>query len=400
MGSVLEGRHIIHVCVMAQVMVHFKLPLLEALHRLGARQTIYCSDIQYNRKSSEAYVEGGDIHLLRSMGYHVHVGPFTRRPGVSTPLCISSLTGYLRNAAPDMVLAHQPMGALVGIISARRARVPAKVYFSGALKRVTTMDKLIYKYGEHFIMRAADAVMLNNLEDYEYARSVPGVGEKAYFVSASEGCGIDTDIFNSHSRVNSRASIRSELGYKDSDIVIGFAGRLEWEKGFRELADAASVLRGRQTGERARFLIIGTGPDDMAIMSMIKKRGLADIFRFAGYQRDVLRYFSALDICTLPSYREGLPTVILQAMALGIPCVASNVRGSRELIEHGKCGLIAGPHDAAALADALYTLVLDPGLRVKMGQHAQERIQLNYSQDKLLPETVRIVEEVAKGFFL
>ena len=400
MVSVLKDKHIIHVCALAQVMIHFKLPLLRALDEMGVRQTIYCSDIQYNRKSSDAYIEGGDIHALRSMGYHLHVGPFTRRPGLSTPHCIRALTRYLSAVRPDIVLGHQPMGALVAISSARRAGVPVKIYFTGALKRVTAIDKLIYRHGENYLMRSADAVMLNNHEDYDYARSLEGVGEKAHFVSASEGCGIDTDIFNSSSRIKARASIRSELGYDDKDIVIGFMGRLEWEKGFREMASAASSLGSMNMGDRVRFLIIGNGPDEKAILSMINKHGLSDIFRFTGYQRDVVRYFSALDISVLPSYREGLPTVLAQAMALGIPCVASNVRGSRELIEHERSGLIAGPKNSTALTDALYRLIRDPELRLKFGEQAEQRIRLNYAQSKLLPVTLGIIENTAKKHFV
>ncbi len=396
----MRGRHVIHVCALAQVMVHFKLPLLRALDDMGVRQTIYCSDIQYNKNRSDAYVEGGDVHYLRSLGLDVHIGPLTRRPGVLTPYCIGVLTKYLQSVTPDMVMGHQPMGSLVAIISACRARVPAKVYFSGALKRVTMMDKLIYVHGENYIMRAADAVMLNNLEDYEYAASLSGVGAKAHFVSASEGCGIDTDYFNSPARLMQRDSIRAELGYADDDIVIGFMGRLEWEKGFRELIIAASILRADHMDEPIHFLLIGNGTDEKEIASMTSKYGVSDMFKFVGYQRDVRRYFSALDISVLPSYREGLPTVLLQAMALGIASIASNVRGSRELIQHNTSGLIAGPHDPDSLADALYRLISDPALRLSLAQKAEKRIQLNYAQEQLLPKTLGIIESTARENFI
>ena len=104
--------------------------------------------------------------------------------------------------------------------------------------------------------------------------------------------------------------------------------------------------------------------------------------------------FSSFDMFVLPSYREGLPTVLLQAMAMGIPCVGTNIRGSRELIQDGLTGLLVEPKSAETLARALASIISDPDLAARIADKGESRILENYSQTFLLPRTLGIIGSV------
>lgn len=397
MSDVISGIRILHVSTMAEVLVHFKLPLLEKLSNAGALQSIYCSDEQYCRDREDSYKEGGHMKVLLDLGYDIEVGPVSRRLSYNKIPEIFALSKHIRREKYDMVIAHQSVGALLAIPAARLAGTPVKIISSGGLRVVTLADRLVNKYGEHLMIRLSDAILINNMEDYEYVSMLWGCSKKAHFVSASEGCGVDTSLFSPESRLAARSAMRSELGIDNDETVISFVGRFVWEKGFRELIEAASMLNTKLPGRRLRYLLVGIGPDTDSIIRLVERKGLMDKFLFTGYRMDIEQYFSASDIFVLPSYREGLPTVLLQAMAMGLPCVATNIRGSRELMEDGRCGIIVEPHRSSDLASALTLVINDQNKAEELGRRAAEIVKLKYSRDILLPKTVDTIRKVVEG---
>jgi len=390
----IANKRILHVSAVAEVIVHFKLPLLAALDDKGARQTIYCSDEQYCRSREDAYKEGGHIKMLLDHDYRVQVGNIRRRPSLRTILDIIALFKYLRQERFDIVMAHQPQAALVAIPASIMANTPLKVYFSGGLMILTAVERLFKRHVENLLIRYSDATMLNNMEDFEYASKIAGPKSKAYFVSASEGCGVDTSEFNVNKRLFMRDDIRNELCIEDGVQVVGFIGRCVWKKGIRELIDAASIIVERHQIERIMFLIVGTGSDYDAVISEVERRKLSEHFIFTGYRSDVERYFSAIDVFVHPSYWEGLPTSLLQAMAMGLPCLATDIRGSRELIQDGLSGIILKSHEPEELAAELIALLEDGQMALSLGNNANLRITNEYSQSLLLPRTIDIINSV------
>jgi glycosyltransferase involved in cell wall biosynthesis len=236
--------------------------------------------------------------------------------------------------------------------------------------------------------------MLNNLEDYDYASRLWGCRGKACFVSASEGAGINTQVFNIKNRLSIRPDIRKELGIEKNELVIGYIGRCLWKKGMGDFLKAAYILKSKGLSPRTRYLVVGTGSDFNEITREVERLGLDGDVIFSGYKSDVRRYFSALDIFVHPSYWEGLPTTLLQAMAMGLPSIATDVRGSRELIEHGKSGIIVDIRSPEAIAEAVAGLLKDRARAEAMAREAHRRISENYSQEVLLPRTIEIVNNM------
>jgi glycosyltransferase involved in cell wall biosynthesis len=168
-----------------------------------------------------------------------------------------------------------------------------------------------------------------------------------------------------------RSQRRLELRLGASDVLVGCVGRLDGQKGHNTLIEAMSKLKGRHP---ARLAILGDGPRRSALEAQIRKLSLEKSVWLLGERDDVVSWLSAFDLFALPSYWEGLPNALLEAMALGLPPVASAVDGVPEVIEDGKSGLLVAPKDSMALAKAVATLAGDPGLRSRLGAQAQQTI--------------------------
>ncbi len=161
--------------------------------------------------------------------------------------------------------------------------------------------------------------------------------------------GIDTAEY---SRRQTTAEAKLALGFATDESLIGAVGRLSPEKGFDILLRAVKMLRDRKCP--AKLVIVGEGDDRARLEALRADLGLRDIVRFAGWQSDTKPYFEAMDLFALSSFREGLPNVLLEAMALGVPCVATRIAGVPKLIEHGVSGWLVEPGDPIALADGIF----------------------------------------------
>ena len=159
--------------------------------------------------------------------------------------------------------------------------------------------------------------------------------------------------------------------------VIGAVGRLEPEKGFDLLIEA--VARLHAAGTMARLVIVGEGHDRVRLEGIIASFKLHDWVTLAGWQSDVRTYFEAMDIFALSSYREGLPNVLLEAMALRVPCVATAIAGIPKLIEHESNGLLIEPGQVTPLRNALSKLLDNPKLRADLAEAGRRTIETRYS---------------------
>lgn len=189
-------------------------------------------------------------------------------------------------------------------------------------------------------------------------------------------------------------------GYRQASVasaqpLVLLAARLLWDKGIGEFIDAARQLR--QTGVAARFVVVGGA--DPGNRATIDEATLAAwrnerVVEFWGFRTDMPDVLAQSSIVCLPSYREGLPKVLLEAMAAGLPCISTDVPGCREAVRHGDNGLLVPPRDAWALAQALAILIQDAELRVRMGRRGRERAVGEFSQERVNEATLAIYREL------
>ncbi len=192
--------------------------------------------------------------------------------------------------------------------------------------------------------------------------------------------GLDARVWAPRGR---REAARRRFGLAQDAPVLGAVGRISHEKGHDVLLAAMARLRPRWPNLVA--LLAGTGPDLARLRSIAEGLGLSDALVTPGYVADATEALEALDIAVLPSVlEEGFPTASMEAQAMGLPIVASDIGGTRETLVEGVTGLLAAPGDAEALAGRLSVLLGDPARRVAMGQAARARIASDFTMAGML----------------
>jgi len=185
-----------------------------------------------------------------------------------------------------------------------------------------------------------------------------------------------------------RGAARSELGLSASVPIIGTVGRLTGQKNHRTLVEAAARV------PRAHFALIGDGPDGENLRDLRDRLALQDRFHFLGERPDAGRLLRAFDIFALPSLYEGLPLALLEAMGAGLPVVASDLPAVREVMRTDQDGILVAPSDPGALAGALNTLLDDPDRAAAMGRSGRDRVRSDFSEDRMIQETLALYREV------
>ena len=189
---------------------------------------------------------------------------------------------------------------------------------------------------------------------------------------------IDTEQFR---RRCSQVEAKRKLGLPENQLLIGAVGRLSPEKGFDQLIRSVVAIKtaGLKTDQKLSLVIIGDGVEQERLQAQIDESGYQDDIRLAGFQSNTSQWYEAMDVYALSSLREGLPNVILEAMAFETPIVATRVAGVPRIIEDGKNGLIVPIDDELALKLALEKLLSNAGLRDQLASAGRKVIESRYS---------------------
>lgn len=192
--------------------------------------------------------------------------------------------------------------------------------------------------------------------------------------------GIDTDRFNGNL---SRTKVRAGLGLLPDDLVIGTVGGLRPAKNHSVLFSAFKKVK--EVNSRIKLMIVGDGPLFESLRSLVRSLKLEESVLFTGERRDIPELLTVMDIFVLPSLFEGLPISLIEAMASGLPVVASRVGGIPEVIEKNN-GILVQPDDTEGLKDALLTLLNDEETRIAMGKENRKRVKAHFSLSKMTAE--------------
>ena len=198
--------------------------------------------------------------------------------------------------------------------------------------------------------------------------------------------GIDLETY----AYRERSSLRDELELRRSDPVIGTVARLGYEKNQGDLLVAAAGIR--KTFPKAHVVLAGDGPERSALEARAGELGLGHNVHFLGFRRDVRNILNGLDVFVLPSLYEGFPNAVLEAMACGLPVVATNVGGTSEAVIHGCTGLLVPPSDPPALEEALGALLANPALRRRMGREGLKRVKRFFPLEKQIRNLIELYQ--------
>lgn len=329
---------------------------------------------------------GSDVPVLEATGIRHIAVPITRR--VSPIADLVSLWRLYRAMCRErftIVHTHTPKPGLLGQLAARMARVPIVIntlhgfYFHDhmhpAWRRFhITMEKIA--------ARCSDIILSQNSEDIQTAiREGICSPDKIRYL----GNGIDIRRFQRDEiRAEQLTERYHEFGLSPDTPVVGFVGRLVAEKGVRELFQAARIVLDKIP--EARFMFIGrldTQKADSLSPSIAETYGVAQACIFTGQRQDMPELYALMDVFVLPSHREGFPRSAMEASAMGIPCVVTDIRGCREAVEQGRNGLLVPLGDIQALAGALLDLLGDRQKAQRMGDEGRRMASERFDEQRV-----------------
>ncbi|MGH9502222.1 MAG: glycosyltransferase family 4 protein [Terriglobales bacterium] len=174
---------------------------------------------------------------------------------------------------------------------------------------------------------------------------------------------------------------KGELGISPDAKLILCVGRLSREKGHIHMVAALRQLRHVQPGREVYLIIMGEGPEKLRLTQAIQSSGLDKHVMFAGQLKDVAPYYEAADVVGIPSLSEGSPNVLLEAMAYGVPVVATSVGGIPEIVTHEKTAMLVPPRHPVAMAEAIEGLLSNPAMAANMARLAKEKVEKDYSPE-------------------
>jgi glycosyltransferase involved in cell wall biosynthesis len=309
-------------------------------------------------------------------------------------LAFFELRRLLRRIRPDIVHTHNPKPGLYGRLAARTIGVPGVVNTVHGLY-ATPDDRALTRGAVYSLERLASlcsaAELVQNVEDFTLLGRL-GVPQKKLVLL---GNGVDLERFRPAATPSQRREARAELGVRGEDVVVGIVARLVWQKGFRELFAAAEILRDRCPN--VRFVVVGDADLDKSDAIGSVERDLAQRrgrIVFAGSRDRVEEVYRAFDLFVLPSHREGFPRSAMEAAASGLPVIATDIRGCREVVTHGMTGLLVPLRDPSRLAAAVEELASDADLRRRMGEAGRRKAQAEFDDRTVIAKTLQVYERV------
>lgn len=351
----------------------------------GWSVTIVCSD-------------GPLVSQMRQGGYRVIVIPIARSSNpLAALISLLRLVRLFHRERFDIVHVHTPVAALIGRVASSIARVPRVVYTAHGFyfhDQMPTWKKFFFIWLERFGGLFTDLLFTQSAED---ARDAARLGIMSALKVVTIGNGVDSDRFDGRA-VEGRDLMRAQLGIPVSAPVIGIIARVVAEKGYNELLDAA--LNINESYPDVYFLLIGdrlktdhSGSVESSL-SRVRLR-LGSRLVEVGFRADTPALLSAMDIYVLPSYREGMPRSIIEAMFMQLPVVATDIRGSREEVVDRVTGLLVPTRDVRALVQALRSLLDDSDGAVRMGAAGRIRAMSLYDESRVIALQIK---EIRKRF--
>lgn len=376
------GMKICQICAVDFTLEKFLLPLIDDMSARGWDVTSVCSS-------------GSSVPRLRARGYKIETVPIQRSLNpIYAVRSVLALALLFHKEKYDVVHVHTPVAAMIGRIAAFLARVPLVVYTAHGFYFHDAMPK--WKY--HFYLQLERA--LGVLTDLIFCQSAEDAAcaVREGFVEAKNvmtiGNGVDISQFNP---VDYDATVsRKELGIPADAFVIGMIGRLVQEKGVGDFVRAAIQLG--VTHKHVWFVLIGERLSSDHNQSVDRdidnaKQALGSRLILLGQRKDIPALLAAMDVFCLPSWREGMPRTIIEAMMMGKPVVATNIRGAREEVVHEQTGLLIPMRSPEKLAQSLERLIKDPSWGISAGQQGRLLALQHFDEASVIQMQVTRIEQ-------
>ncbi|UCC72979.1 MAG: glycosyltransferase [Gemmatimonadota bacterium] len=323
------------------------------------------------------------VERLHDLGVPVIAAEMRRRHRLDTVL---ALAREFRRRRPHIVHT-QGRGDPFGRVASRLARVPAVVSTSAAIAaRYTATEpwrKALYRLIDFTTDRLVDRYIVVDRRSVEVLVDRHGIPASRVVVIPN---GIELERFDPAHAV--RGAWRKRLRVSEGAFLIGGLGRLTWEKGFADLIRAFASIESSDIW----LVIAGDGPEWEELRALARALDVSSRVLLPGFVEDVPGLLADLDLFVLSSHQEGHPLAVLEAMAMGLPVVATDIAGVGETITDGVDGTLVPPGDVAALAEAIKAVGRDPEAASRMGRHARKKVAREYTAERMVRRTAVLYE--------
>lgn len=321
----------------------------------------------------------------KELGVKTHTIEMTRK---ITPLqdlkSLWEMYTYLKKEKPEIVHSHTPKAGLIGMLAAKLAGVKVRLHTVAGLPLMETtgIKRKVLNQVEKLTYACATNVYPNSKGLYDFIlKEKLGKVDQLKVIGNGSTNGIDVNYFDcSLFSDDDSFRLRQELNISKDDFVFIFVGRLVKDKGINELVSAFKSLQISNT-PTLKLLLVGPLEQDLDPLSqevldeIENNPGIVSV----GFRKDVRPYFAMSNALAFPSYREGFPNVVLQALAMGLPALVSNINGCNEIVAHQQNGLIFQPKEAHDLQEAM-KLCLDSEIYNKLQVSARDSV-MKYKQE-------------------
>lgn len=301
---------------------------------------------------------------------------------------ISQLEKVLDKVKPNITNTFILSGGVFGVAAWKKRKygkifitVNNPVIYDG----ISTVGKIIYPYLYRWMSRYASAFLVKADRVRDEVAKV--INNKKPVISIKNG--IDFSVFDKEKRY---PNIREKLGITDNDVVISNIAALDVRKGQTYLIEAVFELRANYP---VHVLFVGEGTEKERLQRIAKEKDVERYVHFLGQRSDINCVLANTDIFVLPSLHEGLPNALMEAMAMGLPCIATDVGGVKQLIHSGKNGLVIKPRSVKEIEEAVKVVINDKKAMKEYGNEAYRTIFEEYKQDVVIKELLSIYENIS-----
>lgn len=337
------------------------------------------------------------VAKLRKEGFDIRTVNIDRKISpINNLKSIYQMYKLFKREKPDMVHVHTPVAAVLGRIAAKLARVPNIIYTAHGFYFHENMSpqkyKLFYSIEKISAKWCTDYIFTQSEEDGQLAienRFLPGDRIKII----SNGVDVQGKFNLANMKQEKIAQYKKEFGIAENDVVVSFIGRLVREKGIIDLLEGFNQIEQKNI----KLLVIGdisSSERDQQTVSLFEKYKNNPNIIFTGYRSDIPELLAISDIYCLPSYREGMPRSIIEAMAMECAIVATNIRGSREEVDHRVNGYLVGLGDPKAIANSFRKLVNDEKLLRSFQEEARRKAFTLYDEKKVVAKQLGIFKNI------
>ncbi|WP_078595895.1 glycosyltransferase family 4 protein [Evansella clarkii] len=369
----MTNKRICFVTTTSVTIKSFLIGQLEYFYMRGYEVTVICNN---------------DLQLAKSLPSYINYKPVEMVRGVNSAnaiRCIYQLYKIFKKENFDIVQYSTPNAALYTSVAAWLARVPVRLYCQWGIRYVgfEGWKRQFFKLLEKAVCTLSTYIEPDSLGNLNFSfREKLYKPRKSRVIWNGSANGVDLVKFDISKKCYWNKLIRKQYNIQPDELVIGFIGRLDKDKGINELLQAFKKISDEY--QNCKLLIIG--PDDKVEglePEIYKWSKSFDSVIYTGFTTQVEKFIAAMDLFVLPSYREGFGSVVIEAEAMGVPVIVTDIPGPVDAMQPGITGLTVPKGSVQPLVDAMEQMILNPKEREEMGKNAFNFARTNFAQEKL-----------------